>query len=205
MFGTTAVTDRTGPTGDVALNNGSGDTTYGPPGRRLAGSATTILGQMADMLSMHGADATWSTAGGGAKMGHTFATGTATRSLRDTSGVVHGATTIPAASGGAVPGYDANNQYDINSYFTEGTPAVEAVAAVSEERVRFGSRSYVTREAVEAVAAVAAVEGGYFETFTKAPTMSTGLRNMAPAPEEGSAESSENGHVRLLTDPRMDE
>ena len=56
VFGTTAVTDRTGPTGDVALGNG--DTTYGPVGRRIGTSTTTILGQMADMLSMHGADAT---------------------------------------------------------------------------------------------------------------------------------------------------
>ena len=183
VFGTTAVTDRTGPTGDVALGNG--DTTYGPVGRRIGTSTTTILGQMADMLSMHGADATWSTAGGGAKMGHTFATGTATRSLRDTSGIVYGNTTIPAASGGAVPGYDANNQYDISSYFTEGTPAQEAVPAVAEQRHTYTGEVMVAAE--EAVAAVAAVEAGYFETFTKAPTMSTGLRNMAPAPEEGSA------------------
>ena len=66
VFGTTAVTSRTGPTGDVLL--GSGDTTYGPVGLRIGTSTTTILGQMAQMLSMHGTDATWSTQGGGAKM-----------------------------------------------------------------------------------------------------------------------------------------
>ena len=187
VFGTTAVADRTGPTGDVAL--GSGDTTYGSAGRRIGTSTTTILGQMADMLSMQSANATWSTAGGGAKMGHTFATGTATRSLRDTSGVVHGATVIPAASGGAVPGYDANNQYDINSYFTEGTPAQEAVPAVQERSTMWRGKRYVTHAAVDAIEAVAAVESEYVETFTKAPTMSTGLRNMAPPPEEGAAEA----------------
>ena len=183
VFGTTAVTDRTGPTGDVPL--GSGDTTYGPVGRRIGKTTTTILGQMAQMLSMHGTDgtdATWSTQGGGAKMGHTFATGTALRSLRDTSGIVHGSTTIPFASGGAAPGYDANNQYDININLTEGTPAVEGVPAVTEEGA--GGLKIL----VEAIEAADAVAGFTTETFGKVQTVSTGLRNMAPAPEEGSAD-----------------
>ena len=192
VFGTTAVTDRTGPTGGEPL--GSGDTTYGPVGRRIGKTTTTILGQMAQMLSMHGTDgtdATWSTQGGGAKMGHTFATGTALRSLRDTSGIVPGSTTIPFASGGAAPGYDANNQYDISNYFTEGTPAVEAVealtrAATQKEMMAKLGNTITVSEAIEGAAAVA---GGYFETFGKQPTVSTGLRNMTPPPEEGAAAS----------------
>ena len=124
-------------------------------------------------------------------MGHTFATGTALRSLRDTSGIVHGNTTIPFASGGAAPGYDANNQYDISNYFTEGTPAVEAVeadtrAATQKEMMAKLGNTITVSEAIEGAAAVA---GGYFETFGKQPTVSTGLRNMTPPPEEGAAAS----------------
>ena len=188
VFETTSQTDRVGPVGDVPLGAG---TQYGPVGRRIGKDHTTILGQMAEVLKPREdgeAELTWSA---GAKMGHTFANGGAVRSLRDTSGIIHGDTVIPAASGGAVPGYDANNQYEISSYITEGSPAVEAVPAVAfQAAVRnmdytsadFGNVIQEEVAAVDAIEAVAEVKAGLTETFGKVATMNTGLRNLPVAP-----------------------
>ena len=182
VFETTSQTDRVGPVGDVPLGVG---TQYGPVGRRIGKDHTTILGQMAEVLKPREdgeAELTWSA---GAKMGHTFANGGAVRSLRDTSGIIHGDTVIPAASGGAVPGYDANNQYEISSYITEGSPAVEAVPAVAyQAEVRGQYDKIISAEvaAVDAIEAVAEVKAGLTETFGKVATMNTGLRNLPVAP-----------------------
>jgi len=182
VFETTSQTDRVGPVGDVPLGVG---TQYGPVGRRIGKDHTTILGQMAEVLKPREdgeAEFTWSA---GAKMGYTFANGGAVRSLRDTSGIIHGDTVIPAASGGAVPGYDANNQYEISSYITEGSPAVEAVPAVAyQAEVRAPGGHIISAEvaAVDAIEAVAEVKAGLTETFGKVATMNTGLRNLPVAP-----------------------
>ena len=69
MFGTT--TTRTGPQGDVVLNQSSEATQYGPGSRKMGNSddQTTLLGQMAKMLKprkVGEADPDpWSTAIGG--------------------------------------------------------------------------------------------------------------------------------------------
>ena len=118
-------------------------------------------------------------------MGYTFANGGAVRSLRDTSGIIHGDTVIPAASGGAVPGYDANNKYEISSYITEGTPAVEPVPGVAfQAEVRGDYGRIISEEVAEVVevVGVAEVAAGLTETFGKVATMSTGLRHLPVAP-----------------------
>ena len=194
VFETTSIEKRVGPAGNVALGVGL---QYGPVGRRIGENHTTILGQMAQVLNPRetgSSPVAWST-GAGAKMGHTFATGGAVRSLRDTSGVVHGDTVIPAASGGAVPGYDANNKYDISSYITGGSPAVEEVPGVAFQAAVYRGinqdQVLVSPEVAEVAssAAIAEVAGTLTETFGKVPTMSTGLRNMPAPVEEGGGDA----------------
>jgi len=116
-----ATETRTGPQeGGADLGT---STEYGPVGRRIGPTEATILGQMADMLSAHGAEAddanasSWNTVGGGKKMAYTFTNSTTLKSLRDKT--VSGA--VPNASGGATVGYDFNTKYGVSNWETIGT------------------------------------------------------------------------------------
>ena len=124
VFNTTALDQRTGPVEDEPLGQGSG-TQYGPLGRRLPNTATTLLGEMAGMLSKHGRRDEWSTAGGGAKIARLFESSSSLKSLRDSSGVTRGRipssaadsdhpSFVPNASGGPFVGYDSSHEYGVN-------------------------------------------------------------------------------------------
>ena len=132
VFKTTVT--RTGPLPDVTLNQGSSPTQYGPDGRRMSDSQTTLLGQMAEMIKPRKegeADPTWNTEGGGAKMGHTFTSSDELKSFKDHT-ITGGA---PTASGGYSGGFDANNNYGITNWLAGGGTGIAAQAEIEEVSV----------------------------------------------------------------------
>ena len=88
-FNTTPEKDRTGPIAGSKPLTSHGEQ-YGAVGRRMPNDATTILGQMAEMLkpTAVGETIAWNTVGGGAKMAYLFASSRSLRSLRDQTGTV---------------------------------------------------------------------------------------------------------------------
>ena len=201
IFGTTPASDRTGPQGDVQLIQG-GETSYGPPGARLAGSATTLLGEMAKMIkpAEEGAgELAWSTAGGGRKIAHTISNSGQLRSLKDSSGTVTpGGGIVPNASGAPIAGYDSNNHYGINNWLPgggAGTIAIEAVPEVTREmtsaermaRSEWNDTSLTLNEQGKVIVeeGTAGTPGTTDETFRPVATVNTGLRNLPSSPDEG--------------------
>ena len=199
VFGTTAVTDRTGPQDGIALGE---STQYGPVGfSRLSGDATTLLGEMSEMLKPREGDAsavaTWTTAGGGSKIAHTIMSNSAMRSLKDktTSGAV------PNASGGAFAGYDKNNTYGVSNWLLgggAGNIAVDAVAATSSRRATaeemdaqasqdgtFRNVSVDRGLGIVHIGRVEGVEASNMELFRATTDITTGLRQLPPNPVEG--------------------
>jgi len=171
IFNTTPPDERTGPrdTEESKLTAGMG-TQYGAHGRRLGPEAKTILGEMAEMInpSEDGTEPVWNDTGGGKKMGHTFMSSGSLRSLNDATETVGQG---PNASGGAVAGYDANNNYGISNWLAEGgagNAAVEAEDAMPGE----GNLG---------------VEASNKEVFSPTVTVQTGLRKLPASPDVGSA------------------
>ena len=143
LFGTTIT--RTGPQGDVVLNQSSESTQYGPDGRRMGAGEdqTTLLGQMAKMM---GNGLSWSNDGGGKKMAYTFTNSDELISFRDHT------TTGPqmTASGGYSGGFDADNNYGITNWISTGGTGIEAQEAVEEVTVPYydpatGERNEATK------------------------------------------------------------
>lgn len=109
---TTIPAKRIGPLGDVAITNGSSDTTYGPYGR-LSNNATTFLERIAKgIASDGGALKTWSTEGSGIAMAEMITSGTQMRSMKIRT--FDGGNAM--ASGAPFVGYDDDNPYRITNW-----------------------------------------------------------------------------------------
>ena len=147
----------------------------------MPNDATTILGQMAQMLKPTAAEGTaWNTVGGGAKMAYLFASSRSLRSLRDTTGTVRVTgggqeSFVSNASGGPFAGYDYNNHYGISNWLAEGGAGSAAVEGKEENDYE---------DAVEAV------DASNKEIFSESVTVQTGLRNLPPQPAEGGSADS---------------
>tara|TARA_Y100000310_G_C20396443_1_gene675318 strand:+ start:14 stop:766 length:753 start_codon:yes stop_codon:yes gene_type:complete len=179
-FNTTPEKDRTGPIAGSKPLTSHGEQ-YGAVGRRMPNDATTILGQMAQMLKPTAGEGTaWNTVGGGAKMAYLFASSRSLRSLRDTTGTVRVTgggqeSFVSNASGGPFAGYDYNNHYGISNWLAEGGAGSAAVEGKEENDYE---------DAVEAV------EASNKEIFSESVTVQTGLRNLPPQPAEGGSADS---------------
>lgn len=191
-FNTTPEKDRTGPIAGSKPLTSHGEQ-YGAVGRRMPNDATTILGQMAQMLKPTAAEGTaWNTVGGGAKMAYLFASSRSLRSLRDTTGTVRVTgggqeSFVSNASGGPFAGYDYNNHYGISNWMAEGGAGSAAVEEVKEVKNQdYGSKNFgkVITEGVEGK------DASNKEIYRESVTVQTGLRNLPPQPAEGGSADS---------------